>query len=159
MVLLAYVSVDEVTTIHEWGIDPLRRLLGVGGLLYHAWVIPAAAGLVLVGVMYARFFWHLSARWKKLFLLSALLYVGGALGVESIGGWYVAQHGVTFTYSMIVSVEEALEMIGTVVFVYALLDYLATYVRGIEFVFSSRSGPDTKRRAQGQTEESSVSTV
>ena len=124
-VILAYVSLDEFASLHENLISPLRTLLGADGLFFYAWVIPALGILLLLGVVYARFFWHLSPRSKVLFAGAALVYVGGGLGVEMIGGLYASQYGVaTFNYALITTVEEALEMVGLAILIYALLDYL-----------------------------------
>lgn len=123
--LLAYVSVDEVAEIHERTISPLRDLLGADGLLYYAWVVPAMGILLVLAVVYARFFWHLPRRWKGWFTLAAGTYLSGALGVEVLGGLYASQYGVnTFSYALITTVEEGLEMMGTVLFLYALLAFL-----------------------------------
>lgn len=123
--LLAYVSVDEVAEIHERTISPLRDLLGADGLLYYAWVVPAMGILLVLAVVYARFFWHLPRRWKGWFALAAGTYLSGALGVEVLGGLYASQYGVnTFSYALITTVEEGLEMMGTVLFLYALVAFL-----------------------------------
>ena len=54
--------------------------------------------------------------------------MGGSLGVEVIGGRYLDTHGVNLTYKMITTIEEALEMLGIVVFVGALSSYIASRV-------------------------------
>ena len=57
-----------------------------------------------------------------------------------MAGWYVEQHGRNnLTYSFIAMLEETLEMIGTVVFVYALLDYMSASVREVRFCLRSGS--------------------
>jgi uncharacterized membrane protein len=57
-----------------------------------------------------------------LFFLSAGLFLAGTLGLEMAGGRYVEMHGNgTFTYALIATVEETLELIGLVVFLYALM--------------------------------------
>lgn len=139
--VFAFLSVDEVASLHERTTQPVRQLLGVEGIFYYAWTIPVAVGLLLLGVVYARFLWHLQARWKRLFAVAAVLYVGGALGVELISGWYDSQGGgASFTYTLITTVEETLEMAGAAVFIYALLDYLSDCVEGVAIKF--QSAPD-----------------
>lgn len=139
-IIFAYISIDEVTSLHERLIGPLRRLLGVDGVLYFAWVIPAIVVLLLLAITYSPFFWHLPFRWKVLFAASGLLYVGGGLGFELLGGWYVSQYSSeTFTYSSLQTIEEMLEMSGTALFLYSLLTYLSEHVNGIEITFQSPS--------------------
>ncbi len=138
---LAYISVDEVAELHERAISPLRAALGADGLLYYAWVVPAAAILLVLAVVYARFFWHLPRRWKGWFAAAAGAYIGGALGVEMLGGLYASQYGVeTFSYALITTVEEGLEMVGVVLFLYAGLMYLRA--EGLQFHVRLTGGRD-----------------
>lgn len=130
-IIFVYISVDEFAVLHEHLDEPMHAVLDAGGIFYYAWVIPAMVLLVLFGIGYARFFWHLSPRWKLLFAAAGLIYVGGALGIEMIGGWYVAQYeDRTFTYELLVTVEEVMEKTGVLLFVYALLEYIRAH--GIE---------------------------
>jgi hypothetical protein len=63
------------------------------------------------------------------FLIAGGLFITGALGVEAVGGRYLANNGgiETLTYQMMVVVEEGLEMVGIVVFLYAVMTYMATH--------------------------------
>jgi hypothetical protein len=72
-----------------------------------------------------------------LFVLAAALYVGGALGTEMVEAVYVEAHGRgTLAREAICCVEELLEMLGVVVFAYALLDYLRKHVGTVEIGFA-----------------------
>lgn len=123
--IFAYLSVDEFAQIHESLNEPMRTLLDTNGMLPNAWVFPAMGLVALFIAAYARFFWHLSDRWKLLFATAGAIYVGGALGAEIVSGWvWTQQEGATFTYELIATIEEVLEMIGISLFVYALLAYL-----------------------------------
>jgi hypothetical protein len=52
--------------------------------------------------------------------------VTGALGIELLGAREANLHGYyTVTYSLLYSLEEMLEMLGIVLFIYALLSHLA----------------------------------
>ncbi len=51
-----YISLDEAATIHE----DLSRLFDFGGVLYFGWVVPAAVVVILMGIVYLPFLWHLS---------------------------------------------------------------------------------------------------
>lgn len=130
--LLAYISVDEIASLHERLIPPLRHALGADGFLYFAWVIPAIGLLLLFLVAYARFFWALGRRWKRLFAAAGAIYVAGGLGMEVVGGGYVSRYGQeTLTYALISTVEEVLEMVGLAVLIYALLEYLRAHLSSI----------------------------
>ena len=59
------------------------------------------------------------------FLLSAVLYVGGAAGVESLSQLYAGIAGKsTPLYVVLATLEEALEMAGIALLIYALLEHL-----------------------------------
>ncbi|NER04565.1 MAG: hypothetical protein F6K17_19105, partial [Okeania sp. SIO3C4] len=50
--------------------------------------------------------------------------VGGGIGMEMIGGYYAYLYDTkNFFYEILVTIEEFLEMLGVVVFIYALLCY------------------------------------
>jgi F0F1-type ATP synthase membrane subunit c/vacuolar-type H+-ATPase subunit K len=80
---------------------------------------------------YVRFLVHLPRRVRRLFLAAGGTYVGGALGMELIGGNYASwatqlpySSERYMTYAMITTVEELLEMVGIVVFLHALMLYM-----------------------------------
>ena len=124
-VLFVLLSLDEMASLHEMASGTLRRLFHLEGAFYFAWVLPAGVGLILLGLLYVRFLWRLPSRTRSLFLAAALLYVGGALGMELVGGALVTQYGFhDIRYFWAATVEEFCEMMGVVVFIFALLDYL-----------------------------------
>lgn len=120
----AFLSLDEAIGLHERTIVPLRVMLGTSGWFYWAWVIPAMVLVLLYGLASLPFLAHLPARSRALFVLSGLLYVGGALGVEMLSGQIRDTFGLSsMHYALATTFEEILEMAGTILFVYALLDY------------------------------------
>lgn len=130
--LLACMSVDEIAMLHEYPIHPLRQFLDAGGLLHYTWVLPGALFVLLVGVAYLRFLGHLPARTRASFLLAAAIYLAGAIGVEMLSGLQADLYGEeNMGYALITTAEELLEMLGIVVLITALLNYLPTAVSGI----------------------------
>ncbi|MBW4681898.1 MAG: hypothetical protein KME19_17540 [Microcoleus vaginatus WJT46-NPBG5] len=127
-------SLDEAISIHEILIIPdLRRFLNLGGIFYYVWVIPAIVFVGLVGLAYYKFIKHLPKQTMILFLLAGGLYIGGALGMEMIGGYYTDFYGKNnLTYALITCLEEVLEMAGIVVFIYGLLDYMRLYLKNLD---------------------------
>lgn len=77
-VSFAYLSVDEFAILHEHLGELTSEYLLDEGFFTYAWIIPGTVLLPAFAVGYARFFWHLSSRWKLLFAASGLIYVGGA---------------------------------------------------------------------------------
>jgi hypothetical protein len=118
-------SVDEVATFHEYPVDAMREAFQFTGALYYPWVIQGALFLLIVAAAAWRMVWSLPMRTRILFVAAAALFGGGALGVEMLSGIQASAHGEeTFAYAMIVTVEEMCEMLGVVVFIHGLLDYI-----------------------------------
>ena len=123
---------------HERVSRPLREAYELTGVLHHAWVLPAMACLFVFGVVYLRFALALPWRTFTLFAFAAFLYVGGALGVEMIGGNHASQHGErNLAYGLITSVDECLEKLGQVVFLFALVDYIGTRWKSASLRFTA----------------------
>jgi hypothetical protein len=135
-----YMAVDEGWSMHEILIVPFRRWFRTEeiGIFYFAWVIPAIALVLVLGVLYLRFFLHLPRKTRLQFVSAAAVYLAGAIGFELIGSNYYYKHQVDFTYKMITTVEESLEMIGIILFIRALLEYLADTYGEVHFRFSNR---------------------
>lgn len=131
-VLFAFLAVDEDASLHELLIEPVREVLPVAGPLFFAWIVPYGLAVLAIGLLYLPFVRSLPARTRVLFIAAGCLYLGGALGIEAIGGWYFSRHDETedLTYSLLVGAEEFSEMSGVVVFIHALLDYLRQRLAG-----------------------------
>jgi len=128
-----YLAVDEGAVIHEPAGYMLREAFDLSGVLYFAWVVPASLLLLIFTAVYLGFVLHLPAKTKRLFVAAGLLYVGGALGVELFEGYHYELYGDDIVYGLAVILEESLEMFGLVLFIYALLDHLRSYVQAISF--------------------------
>lgn len=138
---MAAIGCDEFLALHEKASEPLRRLLGweTMGYLHFAWVIPGAIIVMLLAVGYWRFLMRLDRPIRVRFVASAILYVAGAIGVEMVGGRYAEAVGTwNLTYSLITTVEESLELAGTILFIDALLRYLAAEHAVIRLEFAAR---------------------
>jgi hypothetical protein len=123
-IIFAYLSVDELLEIHETMSRPMHAM-GVNGFWHNAWVIPAFFLLLIFAASYARFFLHLPRYMKRLVIFSAVLFLGGALVIEVFGGYYAYLFGRdNLIYALFTTVEEVGEMLGVVVFIYALLTYI-----------------------------------
>ena len=127
--LFFLLSVDEVAMFHEYPIYPLREALGAGGALYYTWVLPGVAFVAVVAISFWRFLRHLPARTRNGFLLAGAVFVGGAIGVEMLSGVQADRFGEeTFGYSLIITAEEFMEMLGVVLFIRAIIDYIDTRI-------------------------------
>lgn len=124
-VIFLFLSIDEITSLHERLAQPVRSLLDTSGLLYFAWVIPYGLAVVVFVMVYSRFLFKLPRNIMILFILSGGIFISGAIGIELFGGRYNELYGSeNIIYSLIYTLEEFLEMLGIALFIYALLTYI-----------------------------------
>ena len=120
-------AIDEMLSFHEKTIEPLRNLLNTSGLLYHAWVIPAGLFLLALAFWYRKFLAEMPTRFRRLFILSGLIYVIGAMGIEMIGGLIISRYDQNnLTYALLTNFEEFFEIFGIILLIHALFSYVAS---------------------------------
>ena len=145
-VIFAYLSLDEATSLHELFIDPLRTSLNTSGFLYYAWVIPGAIFAIAVFLGFLKFINALPTKTKRLFLTAGTVFVGGAIGMELLSGFHAEIHTINnFTIAILTSIEEFMEMIGTVIFIYALLCYISSELKGLNLEIRLADGRKYRR--------------
>jgi len=118
-----YIAMDEVAGFHELAIDPIRDKWEISPWLYQSWVIPAMAVVVFISIIYSRFVWKLPMYSKFYLLLGGLIYLTGAIGVESVGGFVLTTQGLNDWYVQLSHIEEFLEMMGLIIILYAVVEY------------------------------------
>jgi hypothetical protein len=135
-----YLAFDEALSLHERMSAPIKSFFGGRDVGFHHtyWAIPGLAGVIVLGLYFLKFLFRLPARTRILFVLAGAIFVGGAVGVEMLSGDYYEVHGYGLGYSMIATIEESLEMAGVILFIYAILDYLAREYGGV--LFDLRTG-------------------
>lgn len=144
-IIFLYLSLDEGAAIHEIFSDPLQAAFNTTGYLSFAWLIAFVPLVIFFALFYLRFLLHLPPRIRNLFIIAGVLYVGGAVIVEAISAnrWYV-DGGVSFPYLAIATVEESFEMLGVVVFIFALLSYLVAFQYTADIGFSTSTQITTR---------------
>jgi len=137
-IIFLCLSIDEFSSIHELLTVPFRNIFGITqGWFFFAWLIPGIFISLLFVVYFFKFYWGLPPRYKILFGLSALLFLFGAIGMELIGGlFYTSAETPTLTYSLLATIEESFEMIGQIVFVYSLVDYIKSEITTVNYEIS-----------------------
>ena len=122
-------SLDELLSFHEQLSRPIRGALHVSGFLHFAWVIPAIIFLIVLAFFYAKFLFNLSPKFRKSFILSGGIYIVGTIGFEILGGdiqeIYTQK---SFLYALLVNIEEILEMVGILLFINALSEYISEFI-------------------------------
>ncbi|WNN87359.1 hypothetical protein [Gloeocapsopsis dulcis] len=135
-ILFFGLAIDEIISIHERMTKPLRSALNAGGLLYYAWIIPGAVFVLLCLLAFRKFFRNLPTKTRQLIFLAGSIFVSGAIGVEAVGGYYAHLYGEqNMTYAVIAGIEEFLEMLGVIVFIYALLSHIDSAMKGLSVRF------------------------
>lgn len=131
-----FMMADEAFSFHEKLIDPMRKLLNRDfyGIFFYTWVIPGIAAVILFVLFFYRFFRRFDKNVRRTVLIAGILYFGGAIGMELVGGLYEDIYGDTnLPYNLIATVEESLEMAGVIFFVKGLLEYVYTKYRTVQF--------------------------
>ena len=131
--IFIFLCLDEAAQIHEETIYFIKQYLLFGvngsndfdGFLTYSWII--LYGFIFIGIVFYffKFVFALPLRTRNLFIVSAVIYVSGAIGCEMIGGHIEKHYSRNALWWFCTTLEETLEMTGMSLFVYALLDYIS----------------------------------
>ncbi len=135
--ILLYMAADEGAQFHELWTRPVRELTdGANGWLRYGWIIPGAIIALLVGLTYLRFLVHLPKAVARRFVIAGALFLGGAIGMESVAGWYLTNREDGLGYELIAGAEELLEKVGTILALDTAIWYLSTQSPTLKFAFA-----------------------
>jgi hypothetical protein len=116
-----FLAVDEYYSIHERLSLPTQRLLGSRNVLAFAWVLPYAGLVAIFAAAFLRFWRDLPPAARRGVALAAVVYVGGAMGMEIIGSFISTNQGeASLLYALETLVEESMELFGIALFILAL---------------------------------------
>ncbi|WP_303449626.1 hypothetical protein [Colwellia sp. 1_MG-2023] len=136
--IFLFLSIDEISSIHEKLNTPIKNTVDATGLFYFAWVIPYGLALIAFAVSYLKFLLVLPKRIMWLFILSGSTFVLGAIGFEMLGGWQAEQNGNRgLLYAIFYTFEELLEMLGVALFIYTLLEYILIKKKSLNISLTS----------------------
>ncbi|MBP9663333.1 MAG: hypothetical protein KBD94_01835 [Pyrinomonadaceae bacterium] len=142
-----WMAFDEMASVHEKLIEPMRVLLGGEnlGVFYFAWVVPGIIVVLLCAGWFFRFWLGLPFKTRIQFFVAGALFLSGAVGMELLDGDYAEVHGkITPTYAVLSTIEEMLEMAGVIVFIKALLGYIADRFHRVELRFGANEQREAK---------------
>lgn len=125
-----FMAVDEAAMIHELFDSPTRRLMGddASDAFLYAWVVPYTLLVVALLVYFIKFLLHLPAGTRARFCIAGAIYVAGALGLEFLEGVQAGAHGeASAGYMVLNTIQELMEMSGTIIFIDALLGYIVDH--------------------------------
>ncbi len=145
-IVFTILSVDEIIEIHEKLGLIFETAFSLQGYFRYGWVIPYGLFVGFFIIVYVRFWWRLPKPTRNLLLLAFVLFVGGALGMEMISAEYADQHNflginpnnlkIAQKYYFMVTIEESLEMAGSITLIYALLNHLSNLPRKVILTIS-----------------------
>lgn len=125
-----FLSVDEIAGFHERAGKLLHAIGRFEGWLRYPWVLCAIGATLFLIPYFFDFLKRMEPRMRRQFVVSGLIFVGGAVGMEIVGGNIREHLGKTsFAYCVGAHIEEFFEMAGIVLFNAALIEYLA-HLRG-----------------------------
>lgn len=123
-----FLGLDEATQIHEFLSLVVKTFSGKEerpDFLRHAWIIPYMLLVAAVVLYFFRFVLQLPPRTRKLFFVSAFLYVGSAMGMEMLEGMEETRQGKnTLVLLGMQTFEETMEMVAIILFNHTLIGYL-----------------------------------
>jgi hypothetical protein len=115
-----FLSVDEVFSVHEQLILPIRDKFELPGSLDYAWMVPYGAVVLLIGLAFFHVWRRQTTRVQSMLGLAAVIYLSGAIGFDLAGETYQRLRGDNLAYALIVELEETCEMIGLIVLMQTL---------------------------------------
>jgi len=132
--LFLFVGLDEILRIHEKLNGYLSNLWDTSGIFYYTWVIPYGIALILIALACFKPLFALPKQTLRHFILSAIIFLLGAVGMEMFTGWYISHQNLEgldidrmpFIF-VLYTIEELLEMLGISFFIYALLKFIGEY--------------------------------
>jgi hypothetical protein len=124
--IFAYLSLDAVAVIHDRTLEqPLIEALQPGGVFHFPWVILGWGFVIGLGLIYYRFLFHLPRQVRILFMTAAIFFLGGGLILEMGSAYLMDRHvEAILLRGAVATVQEFAEMLGLVIFIYALLTYI-----------------------------------
>jgi len=126
-----FLSFDEGAKIHEKLGDFTENFVEASGYLHYPWVLSYSLFVFILGILYMKFFLKMEKKVFFSFMLSAFIFLLGAVGFELLGANESSAHGTaTVTYSVLYTIEESLEMYGVIYLIWILLTLLEK--KGIE---------------------------
>jgi hypothetical protein len=132
-IIFCYLSLDEILELHEHLVHLTRNFLNLSGMGTAYWTIPYLILIILLGAVYFKFLMTLPKKTLKFFLIAGAVFLTGAVGFELIGGRVEELYGIptpksfdsshNVLFKILYTCEEFLEMLGIIIFIYALTSY------------------------------------
>jgi hypothetical protein len=138
-----YLSADESLTGHEKLAKLGAMIVDPHGFFLFAWTVPVIAIVLLVVVACFKLVINLPPHERNLTFLSGAIYLGGAVGLEMVGGKLQELYGYeAYPYHIETSLEEAMEGIGMLIFMRVLILLERERSKGRSRLVGASAAPD-----------------
>ena len=133
-IIFVILSIDEAVMLHEQLHLVTRYLPPITH--GYGWIVPAMFGVTIFVLAYIPFLKRLPRDTSILIFLAGAIFILGAVGME-IAALPWQEEGVDsdMVSGTLIVIEEFLEKIGIVLFIYALTSYVAKHMKVTAFVF------------------------
>ncbi|WP_114751190.1 hypothetical protein [Pleomorphovibrio marinus] len=123
--VFVFLGFDEAVQIHESFETLTKEIFPFAQAFNRAWIIPYAAAFLIGLVIFVPFFLKLPQSTRKYFIISGVIFISGAVGLEIVGGLYAKEHGTNnLGYGMLYTIEETMEMLGVAIFIFGLVKHI-----------------------------------
>ncbi|QNJ04420.1 putative membrane protein [Synechococcus sp. PROS-U-1] len=142
--IFIFLALDEALQIHEILIIPGLRHQ-VHPALASTWVIPYTALALVMLWRFRGFLGSIPRATAARLLRSGAVYIGGAIGMEMVGSFAVRSSLIRLHspwYGAITGLEEALELLGIILLIDALLRALLDQHNGIDLTLRLGANSD-----------------
>lgn len=126
---LLALSCDEAASLHELLTTPFRSLLHDAPAFRYPLILPGAAAVAIAASGLWKFYGELPRDSRRSLLSASAVFLVGALGVETAGGWFDPEvHGESLTYVGLATLEEGCEMVGVSGTLHGILRHFERHV-------------------------------
>ena len=142
--IFIFLALDEALQIHEILIIPGLRHQ-VHPALASTWVVPYAALALILLWRFRRFLGSIPSATASRLMRSGAVYIGGAIGMEMIGSFAVRSSLIRLHspwYGAITGLEEALELLGIILLINALMKELLRQNGSVDLTFHLIGDPE-----------------
>lgn len=135
--IFLFLSLDESLSLHEKLVDSSRKSSPRElSFVYLSWIIPYLAGTIVFFLLSIRFLLKINKRTRYLFIISGIVFLIGAVGLELVENYYyygflTRKFIKRIEFQLSVVAGESFEMFGLAIFIYSLLDYIKIKSKGV----------------------------
>ncbi len=126
-VMLMFISMDEVGTVHQILLDPLRKMSGTTGVFELGWLGLSLLIFIGIGARFYPFLKCVPPSTRAEFIVAIVVYSFGALGMGLTGVAYDQMPGAHGAYALLTLFDQFMQMLGALLFLRALLHHFADH--------------------------------